>query len=93
MYTHLYPLLGESSEPHVTFLDLPIAHMERRMHTLIASRGHIPLLYGGGHTAIEQIKDTDLHGLISMWPVERYGSGRGEEGEESSVASEEESDA
>ena len=91
--TNLYRLLDDSSEPQVFNLDLNSVHMERRMHTLIASRGHIPLLYGGGHTAIEQIKDTDLHGLISMWPVERYGSGRGEEGEESSVASEEESDA
>ena len=43
---------------------------------------------------LEQANDTDLHDLISsMWPVERHGSGRGEEGEESSVAFEEESDA
>ena len=57
---------------------------------VIESRGHIPLVDGGGHTAFEQSNDTDLHDLISsMWPVERHGSGRGEEGEESSVAFEE----
>ena len=94
MVTHLYRLLDESSEPQVNILDLNSAHMERRMHTLIESRGHIPLVYGGGHTAIEQANDTELHDLISsMWPVERHGSGRGEEGEESSVAFEGESDA
>ena len=106
MYTHLYPLLDKGSEPQLTFLDLPSGHMERRMHTLIASRGYIPLVYCGGTTLIEQMNDTHfhariveqingtyLHARIDMSPVERNGSGWDEEGEENSVAFEAESDA
>ena len=106
MYTHLYRLLDESSEPRVIILDLPLVHMERRMHTLITSRGHIPLVYCGGYTPIEQANDTNLHARIveryndaylhariDMWPVERHGSGWDEEGEEHGVAFEAESDA
>ena len=75
-----------------------ITHVYRLLYDslleVIESRGHIPLVDGGGHTAFEQANDTDLHDLISsMWPVERHGSGRGEEGEKSSVAFEGESDA
>ena len=76
------------------------------MHTLIASRGYIPMVYCGGTTPIVQMNDTNVHARIvelindtylharmRCACVERHGSGRDEEGEENSVAFEAESDA
>ena len=53
---------GEDYESQVICLDCYAPHMDIvSLAELIESRGHVPLIYGGGMTAYEQAADTHMH--------------------------------
>ena len=53
--------INEDYESRVICLDWHAAHRDPAVAELIASRGHVLLLHGGGTTAYEQVNDTHLH--------------------------------
>ena len=55
---------GEDYESQAICLDWYAAHRDPRIAELIASRGHVLLLHGGGTTAFMQVNDTHLHAIL-----------------------------
>ena len=69
----MYDLLGHNlkqvedpSEACVVLLDWYAGHRTPEIADLIASRGHVLLLHGGGTTAYEQVNDTHLHATLQQ---------------------------
>ena len=58
------PQVEHDHEAQVVCLDWYSAHRDLAVAEIIARRGHVLLLHGGGTTAFEQINDTHLHAIF-----------------------------